>query len=354
MSTKQNTPNSFEIDREVLKNALEAVRGGLTDKTIIDQADSFAFLDDCVVTFNDRVSISCPLANFPVRAAVKADDLYHFLERLKVEKIGVTVTDSELQFTAGRIRAGIVIDPVIRLPLEMIATPDHWFKLPDLFMETLNTMAPICSKDMSSPIYTTIHVRPDGLMEATDRYRVLQMAYVKEGKINWKNDFLIPADMVQHISKIKPQQMSISDKWLHFKNEAGIILSIGTFAAKYPDVDAFINIDVNGVAELTFPNGITAILERAEVFSHRKVFTDEIITCAVQSKKLIITTTAENNTGWFEEQCAIKYAREPFEFSINPRVLQTLLKYSNTCYVLHDTLFFKSERYTYVGALSDK
>ena len=51
----------IKVNRVELKEALERVRPGLASKDIIDQATSFAFLKDRVVTYNDEISISHPV-----------------------------------------------------------------------------------------------------------------------------------------------------------------------------------------------------------------------------------------------------------------------------------------------------
>jgi hypothetical protein len=68
-----------------LIKALEAVKPGLANKEMIEQSTSFAFMEDRVVTYNDEISISHPLKGIPIVGAIKADELYAFLSKVKIE-----------------------------------------------------------------------------------------------------------------------------------------------------------------------------------------------------------------------------------------------------------------------------
>jgi len=59
--SRRRTTMKIKVNRVELKEALERVRPGLASKDIIDQATSFAFLKDRVVTYNDEISISHPV-----------------------------------------------------------------------------------------------------------------------------------------------------------------------------------------------------------------------------------------------------------------------------------------------------
>jgi hypothetical protein len=51
----------MKIQKTNLIQALEKVRPGLSAKEAILQSTSFAFLNGCVVTYNDEISLSHPV-----------------------------------------------------------------------------------------------------------------------------------------------------------------------------------------------------------------------------------------------------------------------------------------------------
>ena len=115
--------------RSDLLAALETVKPGLSNKEMIEQATSFAFLGDRIVTYNDEISISHPVQNLNIEGAVQAEELYKLLSKLKKEDIEITTIDNELQIKCGRTKAGLTLQQEIKLPLEEITGKRKWKKV---------------------------------------------------------------------------------------------------------------------------------------------------------------------------------------------------------------------------------
>ncbi len=73
---KKSKTKSIVISKKKLQEALEIVKPGLSNNEIIEQTTSFAFIDGRVITYNDELSISCPVEELNVQGAVKAEELY--------------------------------------------------------------------------------------------------------------------------------------------------------------------------------------------------------------------------------------------------------------------------------------
>ena len=162
------------MKRTDLLNALEQVKPGLAGKEVIQQTTSFAFMAGKVVTYNDEISISCPIEGLEIEGAVQADELYKFLNRVKADDIEMTEADSEIQIKAGRARVGLTLVEKVVLPLESISAEGKWKKLPDDFIKALEFVLFTCSQDMSRPILTCINIREDGIIESSDAHRITQ------------------------------------------------------------------------------------------------------------------------------------------------------------------------------------
>ena len=63
--------------------ALTIVKPGLSSKDVIEQANSFAFIDGRIITYNDELSISHPIPGLAIEGAIKADVLYGLLSKIK-------------------------------------------------------------------------------------------------------------------------------------------------------------------------------------------------------------------------------------------------------------------------------
>ena len=75
----------MKINKAELQTALEKVKPGLASRELIEQSTSFAFMGDRVVTYNDEISISHPVAGVDINGAVKAQALYDFVSEVKKE-----------------------------------------------------------------------------------------------------------------------------------------------------------------------------------------------------------------------------------------------------------------------------
>jgi len=92
----------MKIKKAELQKALELVKPGLAGKELIEQSTSFAFMGNRVVTYNDEISMSVPLVEgFNLTGAVKAEELYKLLTKLKGDEITLELTENEIQITCG-------------------------------------------------------------------------------------------------------------------------------------------------------------------------------------------------------------------------------------------------------------
>ena len=128
------------MNKKLLLDCLERVAPGLSRKDVIEQATSFAFMGDKVVTFNDEISISCKLPDINLTGAIKAEELYKFLSKVKTEEIELTMEENEIRIRSGKAKIGLVIESEIKLPLSELGEIKKWEKLPEDFMKTLETV----------------------------------------------------------------------------------------------------------------------------------------------------------------------------------------------------------------------
>ena len=171
----------MKVETQKLTEALEIVKPGLAKKDIIEQTTSFAFLKGRVITYNDEFSLSHPLNGIDFEGAVLADNLYKLLKRIKNEEIDVTIQKSNILFKAGKIKAGLVMQSEVKLPLEEIESPKSWVPVPDKFTKFLSLSVTSCSKDMSRPILTAIHINEEGYIEASDSFRITRCQFDRVG-----------------------------------------------------------------------------------------------------------------------------------------------------------------------------
>lgn len=337
----------MEISKSQLQTALEIVKPGLANKELIEQSTSFAFIGDRVVTYNDDISISHPIEGLELTGAVKAEKLYLLLGKLKEDKITIDIEGSEILLKSGRAKAGLTLQQEIKLPLEEeIAYKEKWKTLPKAFLDGVDFAIGSCSKDMSRPVLTCVHVVQEGFVESSDSLRIMKFALGDEMPIE---SFLLPASAALTMTKLKPTKIAKGRGWIHFKTEADTILSCRIFEDKFPDTSPFLK--TTGIS-ITLPDTISAVLERASIFAKRDHMLDESVQITLEPKRLKIR--GEADSGWFEESIRMEYLGEEVTFHITPHLLKGILSQTAKGILGTDRLKFEGENWEYVTALRAK
>jgi hypothetical protein len=204
----------MKINRKELQTALEIVKPGLANREVIEQANSFAFMDDRLVTYNDEISISHPISGLEITGAVKADELYKFINKVKKDELEFELTDNEIVLISGRSKAGFAIQSEIKLPIKDIGNIGKWKALPDDFMSKISFVSSSAGKTMSKPILACVHVNKEGFVEASDGFRITKNMLSDTMPVK---TFLIPATSVSQIIRLKPTKIAEGQGWIHFK-----------------------------------------------------------------------------------------------------------------------------------------
>jgi DNA polymerase III sliding clamp (beta) subunit (PCNA family) len=333
----------MKIKKQDLITALEKVRPGLSAKELIQQSTSFAFLEGNVVTYNDEISISHPVPNLEITGAVQATELYQLLKKLKQDELELTVTENEILLTSGKTKAGLTLQTEIKLPLSEVERKSKWKTLPKGFKDALRFAVTSCSRDMSKPVLTCTHVSSEGFIEGCDNYRVARWTLGEEFPTG---TFLIPQSSALELLKLEPIKVALDGGWVHFITEDKTTMSCRIIDDKFPDTSKLLN--VKGV-ELSFPDGITEVLDRAVIFAKRDSQMDEDVLIHLEKGKVRVESKSE--TGWFKEEVETEYNEEPLKFDITPSLLKNILNETNVCEHCKNMLKFSGTSWVYVVSL---
>lgn len=333
----------MEINKKELQKSLEIVKPGLASKEIIEQSTSFAFVDGRVVTYNDEISISHPVTGLTISGAVEAENLYKLLNKIKEDVIEIELKEKEILISSGKTKAGLTLQSEVTLPLDQeISNIGNWKELPEHFVKFLGFAMSSCSKDMSRPILTAIHVNKEGIIEASDGYKIINCT-LDEIPVN---SFLLPASSAIHVTKLNPTKIAGGRGWIHFRTEEDTILSCRIFHDDFPETKNLLSID--GV-KITFPKKIEEVLDKAMIFSKRDHILEETLTLSIADNKLKIEASAK--TGWFEEELNMRYRGEPLSIFITPYLLRGILKETKDCIVSDNKLKFEGDGWEYISML---
>lgn len=331
------------MKREDLLNALEVVRPGLASSDVVEQATSFAFLGNMVVTYNDEISISTPVAGLDVTGAVRAEELYQLLNKIKKDEIEVTIVGSELQLKAGRAKAGIVLQQEIKLPIEEVGKQTGWKPLPEDFAKGIAFAIPSTAKNMSNSILACLHVCKDGYVEASDNFRITRYDFA--GKLPTAN-YLLPASSANDLIKYNVKEATAGKGWVHYRTESGTVVSCRTFSGEYPATDQFLQ--VKGV-EFDLPRTLADLLTRAQIFSVSGQKSAEEVEITLDNNRMKVR--GQNEYGWFEEVANVNYTKDPAVFVVNPVHLKTITESVHSCLLSENCLKFSGGNWQHVIAL---
>lgn len=317
-----------------LKKCLELVKPGLASKELIEQSTCFIFDTGRVYTYNDLLSVSCPVSGIDdLSCAVQATELYKLIAKLTKEDTSLSIQNNNLMIKSGKISAGLAINASLKLPIDDIPSQGKWKKLPQDFCTAVKLCSEFCSDDMSAPIFACVHVRRDGKVESSDRYRICQTSLENELQIE---SFLIPGNIAGIIENYKPTHIKQCGSWVHFMNAEKTTLACRVLEDEFPQIDPML--EEEGT-KITLPNAMIPALERAEIFSDSGSFFDEEVQIKISGKVAKITKQSAN--GWIVEEIDMeKEAAYSIDFSIHPTFLKDVLKKSMACELMQDKIKF--------------
>lgn len=339
----------MKISKQQLQKAIETVRPGLSNKEIIEQATSFIFQGGKVITYNDKISVSHPVEGLNIEGAIKAEEFYRLLGKLKEDEIDIGKKNNEIHLKSGRSRASFTLTQEIRLPFkDEIGEVSEWKRLPDEFNRLVKFAAGSCSSNAFEPIFTCVHVDEQGYLEGTDSYQIARCHL--DGKMPIET-FLIPADSVSKVLKIKPVYITSTQGWVHFSNDEGTIVSTRIYQEEYKDLSPFMKVEGT---EVKFPASIISSIEKASIFAERDSALDEQIEVDLMPEKLKIS--GQSDTGKFEEEAPIQYEGNEISFTIAPYLLLNIFQEqeTNQCVIGENALKFQGEDWEYVSVLQNK
>ncbi len=316
-----------KINRIKLQEALTIVKPGLSNKDILEQATSFAFLDGRVVTYNDEISISHPVKGVDFKGTVKAEELYGLLSRLSKDQIEVEQDEDEIRILCGRVKAGLQFEKEIKLPLMKL--PKEWEELknPDQFNYFMSLAMQTCSLDMSRPILTCVCVNSDGSILGSDGYRIVRC----QGHGSPVEDFLVPATSVYQLVKTKPTLIQLEKSWVHFKNKQGTVFSCRRVNDSYLEPEKIDGIlEVTKKEEIIFPAKIEAMLDRGKQFAKQSFAFDETLEIQIKDGKIRMKALSNETKSWIKEKATIK-SKASITFKITPALFEDILKYTRVC-----------------------
>jgi len=256
------------------------------------------------------------------------------LQKLNEEEVSVESSDGEITVKAGKRKAGIRMDAEITLPVEGIEDPGKWIKLPKDFSDAVGIVQGCASNNDSEFVLTCIHIHPN-YIEAADQFQIARYSL----PTGLDDSLLVRRVALRSAIGMDVTEVSPTENWIHFRNDAGLMISCRKQNKKYPRLDQFL--EAQGVS-VCWPDGLGDSIDKASIFS--KSGDDNLITVDLRSGKMKLT--GRGPTGWYSEvQQVDGYDGEDVQFTIAPNLLLELPKRSNKCMIGAGRLKVQSEKW---------
>lgn len=339
----------MNINRDELLGILYKVKPALSNKEIIEQTNHFIFTGESIATYNDMIYISHPFYT-DFQCTIKADEFYKIIQCLPDDSFDIDCGDDYfIKLKSGKSRARLAsakIDSILDIVEKLGASEiKKWTAIPENFIEAISFCIFSVSRDETKDAINCINIR-DSSVSSTDNFRISQYKLSED----FKSELMMPLKAAIELVKYPITQYHISNSWVHFKADGGVIFSSRTKQANFPDVSKFLILKGDTVI---FPKGILDALSLIKIaVGDVSNLIDQQIEIILNRKKVICR--GEGSIGWVEQYVNFDYKGKEVSFFINPIFLIDILKKTNRAVIGEDRILFTSDNFSHTISLLKK
>ena len=327
------------VDRKEFIQLLDSVSPGISNNETVEQSSCFAFTGRRVMTFNDVMACTRE-SPVPLHGAVVAEPLMKLLHSIPEDDVEIGTSRGRFTVRTKKRRGSIRMDDEVVLPVDAVEEAEDWQPMPTGFAEACERAAGCVVKRSDKFFLRCIHLTPN-YIEASDNYHMIRCR-VKTGLAA---PILLLRDTARHVSPLGMSEMSETDGWLHFRNEAGLVLSMRRYEEEYPKT-AHLYKQRGTPTEL--PAGLADAAEAANIFSGNSVDNNYV---TITIKPGMLRIRGEGAYGWYEERTKISYDGDQFQFAIAPRLLKEALGRARTVEINDSLLIIRTKKFHYMTCL---
>lgn len=323
---------------EMIKILQSLMPGTDASSSSVGQSECVVFKEGVAYSFNDQIAVRAD-TSFPFDGAVEASKFLLTMQSMDKEEVNIAHKDNAFLITAGRRKVTLPIDQKIELPISIIEQPRRWREAPEGFTDALAAVARTAGRSENQYTLTCVHIAHDRL-EATDNIQLIQWPM----DTGVRASTLIAARSAIILSKYNIVETGLTDQWIHFKDEDGLVLSVRTHEAEYPDMSEFLKVDGDLIV---FPPDIGEVAGRAAAFLDTRK-TDKIKIQLEEGRMFVEGCGASVE---YEERGNVDYTGEAIAFFIHPAICQKLAKEAKETIITADRIKVITDDYEYVAVL---
>jgi len=346
----------MKINRQELLNILNYCRPGLAVREIIEEAVRFIFTGKEVTTFNDKVCIIAPFET-DFACSVHGEEFYKILSSIKEDEVDIEVVDNQMKINAKKTKAGLSTiigekERVIGLIANLQTSTKKkgfWKKLPEDFIKGIYLCMFSASKDMTTGVRCCVAVKGDKIY-STDNLRISKYLLSSETE-----EMLIPARDAAELVKYDVKKYGISNGWIHFITNEGVMFNCRTMVGDYPfgTISKFFREPEN---ELIIPMEMKEVMKAAAVVAEGDVEIAKTVEVTIEKGKILCKSEDKGKKWMIKEVDFPEYEGDKVLFYVNPGFFAQVLDKSTSLFLvqgeeLPDKAVFTNENFQHLLAL---
>jgi hypothetical protein len=169
-------------------------------------------------------------------------------------------------------------------------------------------------------------------------------------KIPIESPTLVRRESIKHVSELGMTEFSETDKWLHFRNAAGLIFSCRRWLEDFAAItDDLTELFKKSGTPISLPKDFSEAVEKAQIFAKEDADVNKVTVSLMANK---IRVRGQGVSGWYKEFAGVKYKGKPFAFRIAPELLIEIISKYNEIEVGDHILIVNGGRFKYVTSLA--
>ena len=253
---------------KLINDVGKALPGIANGSVVLEGADSLAFLDGHIYSYNSAISVNVAESqNTGLKGIVKAQDFYNCITKLPGEEIDVTVNDSTWE----------IIDGKIKVEMKLLPSGDIFKRLESLKVDDLDWLA-IDGKEFNDVLKVCLIKDTSSLngvyfkgKEAisTNRWIINKCTLKSEYP-----EFWLSINSISELLKWSNfEKVKFAKCWAHFMSSDNVVFSVRTLALEGYPLDKIKGVydrimEKNSLASITLNENFYKAVQRASAFSN--------------------------------------------------------------------------------------
>lgn len=334
----------MKVNRQELLAILNKIKPGLSQKSIIEQAQHFIFTKSHIVTYNDNIAICYPFKT-DFQFTVIANEFFKLLDSINHDEIDMSLENEILLIKSKSRKIKIKSLGKVKDVEQYLTALDYydldkfeWKKLSDNFLTAIKHCVFSASRDMSNLALTGIYINKKYVF-STDGLRISKHNLSK--KID---KILLPVNSAESLIGFDINRYFIKDAWIFFVDKNNVIFCSKKLNEKYPYSDLNKNFDFDGI-EIELPEDFIDSVSSAEILAEGEFNIDKTVIVKIKDSK--IYCIGSNDIGEVKTWNKIK-CKKDLSFVINPIFLKDILKITNKIKIGSDRVMFQHDNFKHL------